>query len=60
MTKLKTLNVAGTQLGDDSFLELAKLPNLKSMNVANTSIGFDVIDTLAENHPDLQVIEFEN
>ncbi|MFG0264297.1 MAG: leucine-rich repeat domain-containing protein [Rhodopirellula sp. JB055] len=60
MTKLQTLNVAGTQLGDESFLELAKLPNLKSMNVANTSIGFDVIDTLAENHPDLQVIEFEN
>ncbi|WDQ16670.1 leucine-rich repeat domain-containing protein [Rhodopirellula sp. P2] len=60
MTKLKTLNVAGTQLGDESFLELAKLPNLKSMNVANTSIGFDVIDALAENHPDLQVIEFEN
>lgn len=60
MTKLTTLNVAGTQLGDSSFLELAKLPNLKSMNVANTSIGFDVIDELAENYPNLQVIEFEN
>ena len=58
--KLKTLDVGGTQLSNDSFRQLGSLPNLKVLNVANTSIGFDVIDELAENYKDLKVIEFEN
>jgi hypothetical protein len=60
LTNLEDLNVAGTQLTDESFRKLGSLPKLKKLNVANTSIGFDVIDALAEANEDLQVIEFEN
>ena len=58
--KLEKLNVAGTQLTDESFRQLGKLPNLKYLNVANTSIGFDVVDELNESNKDLEVVEFEN
>jgi hypothetical protein len=60
LKNLERLNVAGTQLTDDSFRELGKLPKLKYLNVANTSIGYDVIDELAEAREDLEVVEFEN
>ena len=60
LTNLEDLNVAGTQLSDESFRKLGTLPKLKKLNVANTSIGFDVIDELAESNEDLEVIEFEN
>ena len=58
--KLKNLDVGATELTDDSFRQLAALPNLQVLNVANTGIGFDVIDELAETHKDLKVIEYED
>ena len=60
LTNLEDLNVAVTQLTDESFRKLGTLPKLKKLNVANTSIGFDVIDALVEGNEDLQVVEFEN
>ena len=60
LTNLENLNVAGTQLSDESFRKLGSLPKLTKLNVANTSIGFDVIDDLAAANEKLEVIEFEN
>ena len=59
MKALKKLNLAGTNLTDEGFLQLAELPHLIELNVANTEIDYDVIDQLAKKEG-LTVVEYEN
>lgn len=53
--KLKTLNMAGSQLDSADFVELGQLPELKVLDLTNCEVTQETVDALQAARPGLQI-----